>query len=55
MPLQKFEIEVQHWGYVETLVVEAESKYLALGRARELRKGLDCKLPKEVKSDTKRA
>lgn len=53
--MEKFQIEVQHWGYVETLTVEAESKYLALARARVLRKGLDCRFPKEAKDDKKRA
>lgn len=47
--MAQYKVEVQHWGYVETLTVEAASKYLALARARELRKGLDCRFPKEEK------
>lgn len=45
----KFKVEVQHWGFTETLMVEEESKYLALVKAREMRKGLKCSLPKEQK------
>ena len=52
--MEKFEVIVQHWGYEEHLTVEAESKYLALARARELRRGLDCRLPKE-EDDKRRA
>lgn len=44
-----FKVEIQHYGYTEILSVVAESKYLALARARELRKGLDCRFPKEKK------
>lgn len=44
-----YKVEVRHYGYTEILTIAAESKYLALARARELRKGLDCRFPKEKK------
>lgn len=50
-----FEVEIQYWGYSQVVRVAAETKFLALAKAKEQHPGQECRFPKEAGDDKKRA